>query len=209
MILTLLIALSAPTLGAKYAFDTVGLFRRRVDALEDMVRRRADEMTAPHLVARLPASAPAPAPAGPSQSASTNLTGSDPSNIEPAKMDATISAACAAALGPIKTVSNDAGILGCYNLPFLNTNTGVFEADLRLYQRSKPSGAFDGVKLTDISVQLSYPNAAFSTVPQNTKSARRGLDLQSRQDRGRVNELQRFLFVGQVSNGLTLSKLKE
>ncbi len=204
--LTLLIALSWPALGAKDAFDTLRLLHRRVDSLDDMVHRKADEMTAiHHLVARMPESAPAAS----TQSAAANLTGSDPSSIDQGQLDATISAACNTALGPIKSVQNEAGLLGCYNIPFLNTNTGVFEADLRLYQLSQPSGAFAAVKSTEISVQLSYPNAAFSTLPQSTPSAKRDLHLEPRQNPESMNELQNFLFVGQVSNTLTLTKLKE
>jgi hypothetical protein len=203
--LALLVALASPALSTKDAFDAARLLHRRAGSLDEMVRRRADEMTAVHLVARMPEEAPAV----PSQSAAANLTGADPASIDQGQLDATISAACMKALGPIKSVSNDAGFLGCYNIPFLNTNTGVFEADLRLYQRSQPSRAFAGVKATDISVQLSYPNAAFSTIPQGAPKAKRGVDLESRQNAGGMNELQNFLFVGQVTQTLTLSKLKE
>lgn len=203
--LTLLIALIWPALGSKDGFDTLGLLHRRIDTLDEMVHRRADEMTAGRLVARMPA----PPPAAPIQSAAANLTGSDPSSIDQAKIAATMSTACNTALSPIKKAYNDAGFLGCYNIPFLNTNTGVFEADLRLYQLSQPAGAFAGVKSTDISVQLSYPNAAFSTIPQSTKPKKRGFGLETRQDSGNLNELQNYLFVGQVSNTLTLTKLKE
>lgn len=200
--LALWIALGSPALGASHVFDTARLLHRGVDTLDDMVRRRADEMTAAHVVARMPQAAPA----APAQSAASNLTGSDPSSIDQEQMDTTLSAACTTALGPIKSVSNDAGLLGCYNIPFLNTNTGVFEADLRLYQLSQPSGAFAGVKSTDVSVQLSYPSAAFSTIPQNSKN---GSDLGRRQNSGIMKELQNFLFVGQISNKLTLTKLEE
>jgi hypothetical protein len=200
--LALLIVLSSPVLGTKDAFDALGLLHRRVDGLDDIVHGRADEMTGVRMVARTP-QAP---PAAPSQSAAANLTGSDPSNIDQAQIDATVSAACNKALGSIQSVPNDAGFLGCYNIPFLNSNTGVFEADLRLYQLYQPSRAFDGVKPTDISVQLSYSNAAFSIIPQNSK---RDSDLEPRLNAGSMDELQNFLFVGQVSSTLTLTKLKE
>lgn len=203
--LTLLIALSSVSLCAKDAFNALRLLHHRSDTLDDVVYRRADEMIAGHLVVRTPQ----PPPAAPSQSATSTLTGSDPSSIDQAQMDATISAACSTALGDIKSVSNDAGLLGCYNIPFLNTNTGVFEANLRLYQRSEPKGAFVGVKSAEISVQVSYPNAAFSTIPRSTQNARREVGLETRQDPGNMKELQTFLFVGQVSGTLTLTKLQE
>lgn len=203
--LTLLIALCLPALAVKDAFDALRLLSRRVHTLDEMVYRAADEMAVGRLVARMPQSPPA----APTQSIAANLTGSDPSSIDQAQIDVTTSAACSAALGDIKSVSNDAGLLGCYNIPFLNTNTGVFEADLRLYQLLQPRGAFEGIKATDVSVQVSYPNAAFSTIPQSMRDAKREVELRSRQAPGSMMELQNFLFIGQVSGGLTLTKLTE
>lgn len=200
--LALFLALSPPALGAKAEFDALRLLHRRVDRLDDMVQRRAEEMTGGHLLARMPQ----PPPAGPSPSTAADPTRADPANIDQAQVDATISAACTAALGPISTVSNEAGFLGCYNIPFLSMDTGVFEADLRLYQVSQPSGAFAGVKLTDVNVQVSYPHAAFSTIPRMEK---RENDLGAQQNPPPMNELQDFLFVGQVNNTLTLTKLEE
>jgi hypothetical protein len=203
--LALLIALSSPSLGAKNGFDTLRLLRPRGHTLDHVVQRRADELISSRVVVRMP-QAPPPAP---SQSATANLTGSDPSSIDQAQLDATISVACGAALNDIKSVDNDAGILACYNIPFLNTNTGLFEADLRLYQLSPPRAAFVGIQSTDINVQLSYPNAAFSTIPQNKPKAKREVGLESRQDAGQMRELQNYLFVGQVSETLTLANLPE
>ena len=203
--LALLIALSSPSFGAEDPFDALRLLRRRGHTLDDDVQRRADELISSRVVVRMP-QAP---PVAPSRSATANLTGSDPSRIDQAQLDATISVACSAALGDIKSVANDAGILACYNIPFLNTNTRIFEADLRLYQLSPPRGAFVGIQSTDINVQLSYPNAAFSTIPQNTPNARREVSLESRQAAGQMRELQNYLFVGQISKTLTLAKLQE
>lgn len=202
--LALLIVLISPSGHAKDVLDVMGLLRRRADTLDDMVHRRADDLTAAHVVARMPQGTPAP-----TQSVAANLTGSDPANIDQAQIDATVSAACGDALASIRSTPNEAGFLGCYNIPFLNSNTRVFEADLRLYQLAKPSGAFAGVEATDVSVQLSYPNAAFSIIPQDPPKEKRDVGTERRQDAGRVDELQNFLFVGQVSNTLTLTKLKE
>lgn len=203
--LTLFIVLCSPALAVKDTFDALRLLSRGIHRLDEVVYRAADEMTVGHLIARMPQSPPV----APTQSAAANLTRSDPSSIDQAQIDATTSAACSTALGDIESVSNDAGLLGCYNIPFLNTNTGVFEADLRLYQLLQPRGAFEGIKSTDISVQVSYPNAAFSTLPQGMRNAKREAELESRQAPGGMTELQTFLFVGQVSGGLTLTKLTE
>lgn len=203
--LALLIALSSRCLGVKDTVNEAGLPHGRVDTLDEMVHRRADEIISPSLVARMPD----PAPQAPGQSTAANLTGSDPSNIDQAMLDATISTACNNALAPMKKAWNDAGFLACYNVPFLNTNTGVFSADLRLYQIGQPTKDFAGVRSTDVNVQLSYPNAAFSTIPQNTQRAKRRSDLGRRQNAGSLTELQNFLFVGQVMRTLSLTKLEE
>lgn len=204
--LALLMALSLSGFATKNVLDATKVRHRRVEMLDDMVHRRAEGMVEAHLVARMPE----PAQLAPRQTIAANLTGSDPANLDQNMLDATISAACKAALGPIKSVDNDAGFLACYNIPFLNTNTGVFEADLRLYQISEPKGAFANIRPTDISVQLSFPNAAFSIIPQTTRKRRRDtVDLETRQSPGAMDELQNFLFVGQVSKDLTISKLEE
>lgn len=202
--LALLIVFISPSGYAKNVLDVMGLLRRRADTLDDMVHQRADDLTAAHVMARTPQEATAA-----TQSAAANLTGSDPANIDQAQIDATVSAACGDALASISSTPNEAGFLGCYNIPFLNSNTRVFEADLRLYQLAEPSGAFAGVDATDVSVQLSYPNAAFSIIPQDPPKKKRDVGVKRRQDAGSMDELQNFLFVGQVSNTLTLTKLKE
>lgn len=200
--LALLFALGPSALGIKAVFDAARLLDRHVDFFDCMLYRRAEELAIAHIFARMPQSPPAAT----TQSAGANLGDMYPANLDQAQVDAAISTACTTTLSSIKNATNEAGLLGCYNIPFLKTETGAFGANLRLYQISQPSGAFEGVNLTDISVQLSYPNAAFSTIPQD---AMRQAGLSSPPNTALMNELESFLFLGQVSNTLSLTKLQE
>lgn len=203
---TLLAATISPTLAMKNALEGSRLFGRCKDPFKKMIHRRMEELTDGPLVARMPQTAP-PAP---SQSAgNANLTGSDPSNIDQTLIDAALSAACDKALDPVRRVPNNAGVLACYNIPFLNTQTGVFESDLRLFQFSPPKGDFKKINPTELSLQLSYPNAAFSTVPKASQRRKREPKATGRDDPLSRTPLETFLFVGQISKTLTLSKLTE
>ena len=201
----LLIASSSLALGRKDGFDVTRVFRSRTESLDDVVHRRADELNSRSIVARIP-QAPPPAP---SQSVAANLTGADPASIDLGAITEQISIGCNDALGSIKAASNDAGFLGCYNVAFLSTGTGVFQADLRLFQLSPPTGPFSGVQPAEIRVELSYPNAAFSIVPQGAKLVKREVDLEPRQAGGQLDQLQSFWFVGQVNKELALPQLQE
>src|SRR4051794_9230237 len=79
--------------------------------------------------------------------------------------DEQTAAACTSALEMLKgQASNDAGMAVCYNLPFLDNSTGVFQADLRLYSISTPQKGFAGIPSQNISVGLSYVGATVSPV---------------------------------------------
>ncbi|KAF5715133.1 hypothetical protein FMUND_7046 [Fusarium mundagurra] len=69
-------------------------------------------------------------------------------------------AACRSALGGLHKSTNPSGTCVCYNLPSLDVKTGVFEADVRLYQVSQPRGSFAAVAPEDINVGISYKGAS-------------------------------------------------
>src|SRR5438045_6121734 len=60
------------------------------------------------------------------------------------------------------TATNPAGMAICYNVPFLDNSTGVFQADLRLYQIAEPTGDFVGIPPQNIHLGLSYVGATVS-----------------------------------------------
>lgn len=54
---------------------------------------------------------------------------------------------------------NPSGLAVCYNIPFFNNRTGVFEAELRMYNMTPPFDPWTGVSAADISMTLSYQSA--------------------------------------------------
>ncbi len=108
-----------------------------------------------------------------------------------------VNLACNTALAKLPESSNPSGTCICYNLPVLNNDTGAFEADLRLYSISTPTGEFAGIPPQDIQVGLSYIGASVSPV-----SAQTAEKLVSRQNApqgsGNLKLLQSYLFVGQI-----------
>jgi hypothetical protein len=70
--------------------------------------------------------------------------------------------ACNTAISQLTQASNPSGLGVCYNLPFLNKKTGVFQAELRIFNVSAPSAPWEGVSRSDISVAFGYQGATVS-----------------------------------------------
>ena len=108
--------------------------------------------------------------------------------------------------------SNPSGMAVCYNVQSLNTTTGAFQADLRLYRVAPPEGSWAALKTQDINVGLSYDGA--SVAPSNAKKAKRAEEVfawalakGSRLDKFRLRraatpptKLQDMSFIGKVDN---------
>lgn len=100
-------------------------------------------------------------------------TSAIPSSINMTEWDAQTSSACMTSLTALNGVaSNPSGMAVCYNLPFLDNSTGVFQADLRLYRVADPNGDFAGIQSQDVQVGLSYLGASVSAANTSTVSAR-------------------------------------
>lgn len=119
--------------------------------------------------------------------------------------------ACTSALAGTTSVDNPTGMALCYNLPFVDNTTGVFEADLRLYQVESPSGAFAGLTPQDISVKLSYFFASISsTVAASSTTTTTKRDDASLIERDlsvlprATKFLQTFVYVGQIEKALVI-----
>lgn len=105
--------------------------------------------------------------------------------------------ACQDALAPLTTATNPSGTAVCYNLPTLDTKTGAFMADLRLFQISQPNGEFTGIPAERIQVGLQYRGASVSPLQSNqARSIDDTPDLVGRADGGQP--LQTYMFVGQI-----------
>lgn len=196
--LALLLACEVPGSIAKSLLDSHALHRRH-ESLETVVRREAQDFVDSHLDARGEV-----LPRNTSTGSNSNPSGI-PANLNDAAVNATLAMACTSALSNITTVSNAAGLAGCYNILFLNNQTGVFEADLRLYQISEPSGMFAGIQTTEINPEASFPDAAISV---SSSKVRRNT-LATRQSNNTMVQLQQYTLVGQVDKTLTLTKLSQ
>lgn len=145
----------------------------------------------------------------------TSTTASGSTNAS--TWDATASASCVAALEKLTTASNPSGLAVCYNVPSLDNTTGVFEADLRLYNISPPTGAFADIAADQVMVGLSFAGATVQAVNASTlkRSAAGTVSLISwpRDEsamRKRVTNptlVQDYAFVGQVDQKLLTTNM--
>ncbi|OBU00417.1 hypothetical protein VE01_01419 [Pseudogymnoascus verrucosus] len=140
----------------------------------------------------------------------------------PANWNASTMAACTTALVMLRGLANSpSGMAMCYNLPFLDNSTGVFEADLRLFTIGPATGAFAGVAPADVSIDVRFAGAQVQPVPVTDLVARpqvaaRGLPLSwppskrglfaKRADQAPVMA-QSFAFVGQINKELQNANL--
>lgn len=114
-----------------------------------------------------------------------------------AQWDTTTNAACLSRLTSLHQSSNPSGTCICYNLPALDSATGMFEADLRLFKVSQSRGAWAGIAPGDIMVGLRYNGATVSEVKpggmgRNASESSTGED--------GVQLLQTYMFVGQIDD---------
>ncbi len=136
---------------------------------------------------------------------SSNISLNPDGTINMTAWDAAANTACNIALSHLPEASNPSGTCICYNLPALDNQTGTFEADLRLYQLSTPSGQFTGIPPQNIQVGLSYRGASVSPVSAQTAAKKVVSKIATRQDllapdavNPNLRLLQTYLFVGQI-----------
>ncbi|KAI0481971.1 hypothetical protein GGR56DRAFT_669896 [Xylariaceae sp. FL0804] len=131
-------------------------------------------------------------------------------------------AACQSALSTVTVATNPAGAAACYNIAQLDTTTGAFMADLRMFQISTPTGDFAGIDPQDIQGGVAYSGSTVSLVNQTvngnltTKRSNVGEDESVTVSRRQTNThtlLQTYMFVGQInkneiSNSMTLFSIE-
>lgn len=151
------------------------------------------------------------------QSATSTTTGlNTTSNLNMTQWDAQTMAACTSALETLNGVAdNPSGMVACYNLPYWDNSTGVFQADLRLFMISPPSGTFANISTQNVKVGLSYDGATVSAV--NTSSLTRRRDEISliswprnemdRRESPAPVMAQSYSFVGQISQSFLGSNM--
>jgi hypothetical protein len=104
-----------------------------------------------------------PGPATPSSGVATPVpqaAAAAVASISPAEWNAQADTACMTAVMQLRgKSSNPAGLAVCYNVPYLDEAKGVFEAELRMYNVSAPTGDFVGVTPAMMMVTLQYQGA--------------------------------------------------
>ncbi|KAJ8118641.1 hypothetical protein ONZ43_g3949 [Nemania bipapillata] len=86
--------------------------------------------------------------------------------------DADTIAACKATLSTLATASNPSGMAVCYNVVQLDTNEGAFMTDLRLFEVSAPSGAWEGIPLEQMQGGIQFNGATASQINGQKVAAR-------------------------------------
>lgn len=104
-----------------------------------------------------PTGVPATATAAPQESANAV-------NVNPQTWNAQAEQACMTSVMNLKgKASNPAGLAVCYNVPYLDEAKGTFEAELRMYNISAPTGDFVGITPAMMMVTLQYQGATIQT----------------------------------------------
>ena len=170
------------------AIRDAGIIAKR-ESLEENMRRYADGIVEP--IER--------------RQSTSNTTSS---SLSDAQWDTQTMAACTTALEALHGVaSNDAGLAVCYNIPSFDNTTGVFQADLRLYRISGPTGAFADIPSQNVTVGLAYDGATVSETDGSTIAKRtegdHSLIQWSRNKRATTPTMaQAYSFVGQINQNL-------
>ncbi|KAI1420014.1 hypothetical protein F5Y12DRAFT_165179 [Xylaria sp. FL1777] len=125
-----------------------------------------------------------------STTASLNLT----------QWDADTVSACTKTLSTLSTASNPSGMAVCYNMVQLNTDLGEFMADLRLFEVSPPSGAWEGVPLQQMQGGVTFTGATASEINgQRVTSRDMGGDSLSRRQSSGPTLHRTYMIVGRIN----------
>lgn len=158
-------------------------------------------------------------PADTAPLASLTPASGDASRADLEKWEAETKKACMETLENLNgQASNPSGIAVCYNLPFLDNSTGVFQAELRMYNVSAPVAPWDGVTAADVSMTLSYLGATVQNMNGTfakrdiswppVREVRDGL-LVERQSISTMTELKVLMYVGRVNSNLMGSAMNQ
>jgi len=188
---------------------------QRSEDFEDLLRRDAELVAT--LTERQDANGAQSAP-----QISTTPASGDAAKADLAKWEEQTKAACSTALKSLNgQASNPSGIAVCYNLPFLDNQTGIFQAELRMYNISAPIDPWKGITAADVSMTLSYLGATVQNM-NGTFSKRDIADasyppikrmadgtIVRRQDASGPNELKVLMYVGKINSNLMGTAMTE
>ena len=110
---------------------------------------------------------------------STTPVAGSPANVADfniTQWNAMTAQACSDAISALNgNAGNPSGMAVCYNVPFLDNSTGVFESEVRLYNLSAPVNDWTGVQASGINVTMSYLGASV-TPAMGPMIAKRGVE---------------------------------
>jgi hypothetical protein len=196
--------LLAGTASAK-ALAANALFPRGHD-IEYALRRDAD------MVATLTQRQEPNSPVENAPKISTTPASGDVTQADLAEWEDKTKAACDSAMQKLEgRASNPSGLAVCYNLPYLNNQTGVFQADLRMYNISTPIDPWLGITSANVNLTLSYLGATVNVTGAHSKREvtissikERGISnvLVERQNGNAPTQLKVIMYVGRINDNL-------
>ena len=106
--------------------------------------------------------------------------------------------ACGQAVLAIKPSSNPAGVVACYDVTEWKPATGDFISEVRIYQRSQPSGSWASINTSTALTTLKYPAATIASF---------GRRMRQRQTTSKPAAIFSTSYTGHIDSTLQLTKL--
>lgn len=211
----LLSSMLAAGQAAAFKRSQVNALLQPADNVEDLLGRDAAMMAT--LTRRQDANSADTAPL-----ASITPASGDAAKADLSKWEEQTRAACMSNLARLNgQASNPSGIAVCYNLPFLDNKTGIFQAELRMYNVSAPIDPWKGVTAADVSMTLSYLGATVQNMagnftkrdniswpPIRVREDHDGM-LVERQNTNGMTELKVLMYVGRINSNLMGSAMTQ
>jgi len=106
-----------------------------------------------------------------------NFDNFNSSNSDSTTWNQDVMARCNQTLQGVTASGNPAGIVVCYNLPYLDRSTGIFQSDLRLYKVTAADADWAALG-RNVSISLQYQGAMVqvSNTPSTQSPTKRGLE---------------------------------
>jgi len=123
---------------------------------------------------------------------------------DPATWNQQVDVACQNAVDALNgQADNPSGMVACYNIAYLDTRVGKFEADLRIFNVSVETGEFANVIESDMLITLAYPHAQMETNNTGNLQFPVKRDLEKRQSNGVYvpTEVMSQKYIVQINNG--------
>lgn len=101
--------------------------------------------------------------------------------------------------------SNPTGLVVCYNVPYLDQTNGTFEAELRVFNVSMPTGEWAGVTASEMMVTLQYQGATIQASNNGVVPVKRDMDSQPLLHRRQMTSTTSMMTTTMTSSGSTMT----